>query len=116
MKIAQPFEAYASKKEMKNGKSLSWVLENWSQDYGFFGGRERMNGVTSNIFNNTGSTVSFWMPLITPFKYCQVDIPNNVMLRAVAIYRTQWDGCRWYLLCPWEDNGSGGVRLKAFNG
>ena len=38
------------------------------------------------------------------------------MLRAVAIYRTQWDGCRWYLLCPWEDNGSGGVRLKAFNG
>ena len=116
MKIAQPFEAYASKKEMKNGKSLSWVLENWSQDYGFFGGGVRMNGVTSNIFNNTGGTVSLWLPLITPFKFCQVDIPNNVMLRAVAIYRTQWDGCRWYLLCPWEDNGSGGVRLKAFNG
>ena len=116
MKIAQPFEAYASKEEMKNGKSLSWVLENWSQDYGFFGGGERMNGVTSNIFNNTGGTVSFWLPLITPFKFCLVDIPNNVMLRAVAIYRTQWDGCRWYLLCPWEDNGSGGVRLKAFNG
>lgn len=116
MKIAQPFEAYASKEEMKNGKSLSWVLENWSQDYGFFGGGVRMNGVTSNIFNNTGGTVSFWLPLITPFKFCQVDIPNNVMLRAVAIYRTQWDGCRWYLLCPWEDNGSGGVRLKAFNG
>ena len=116
MKIAQPFEAYASKEEIKNGKSLSWVLENWSQDYGFFGGGVRMNGVTSNIFNNTGGTVSFWLPLITPFKFCQVDIPNNVMLRAVAIYRTQWDGCRWYLLCPWEDNGSGGVRLKAFNG
>ena len=116
MKIAQPFEAYASKEEMKNGKSLSWVLENWSQDYGFFGGGVRMNGVTSNIFNNTGGTVSFWLPLITPFKFCQVDIPNNVMLRAVAIYRTQWDGCRWYLLCPWGDNGSGGVRLKAFNG
>ena len=116
MKIAQPFEAYASKEEIKNGKSLSWVLENWSQDYGFFGGGERMNGVTSNIFNNTGGAVSFWLPLITPFKFCQVDIPNNVMLRAVAIYRTQWDGCRWYLLCPWEDNGSGGVRLKAFNG
>ena len=116
MKIAQPFEAYASKEEMKNGKSLSWVLENRSQDYGFFGGGVRMNGVTSNIFNNTGGTVSFWLPLITPFKFCQVDIPNNVMLRAVAIYRTQWDGCRWYLLCPWEDNGSGGVRLKAFNG
>lgn len=114
MKIAQPFEAYASKKEMKNGKSLSWVLENWSQDYGFFGGRERMNGVTSNIFNNTGSTVSFWMPLITPFKYCQVDIPNNVMLRAVAIYRTQWDGCRWYLLCPWESIGNSEIRIKAF--
>lgn len=116
MKIAQPFEAYASKEEIKNGKSLSWVLENWSQDYEFFGGGVRMNGVTSNIFNNTGGTVSFWLPLITPFKFCQVDIPNNVMLRAVAIYRTQWDGCRWYLLCPWEDNGSGGVRLKAFNG
>lgn len=116
MKIAQPFEAYASKEEIKNGKSLSWVLENWSQDYGFFVGGVRMNGVTSNIFNNTGGTVSFWLPLITPFKFCQVDIPNNVMLRAVAIYRTQWDGCRWYLLCPWEDNGSGGVRLKAFNG
>ena len=114
MKIAQPFESYASKEEMKNGKSLSWVLENRSQDYGFFGGDERMNGVTSNIFNNTGGAVSFWMPLITPFKYCQVDIPNNVMLRAVAIYRTEWDGCRWYLLCPWEDNGRGGVRLKSF--
>lgn len=114
MKIAQPFESYASKEEMKNGKSLSWVLENRSQDYGFFGGGERMNGVTSNIFNNTGGAVSFWMPLITPFKYCQVDIPNNVMLRAVAIYRTEWDGCRWYLLCPWEDNGRGGVRLKSF--
>lgn len=114
MKIAQPFEAYASKEEIKYGKSLSWVLENRSQEYGFFGGGERMNGVTSNIFNNTGGTVSFWMPLITPFKYCQVDIPNNVMLRAIGVYRMEWDGCRWYPLCPWEDNGNGGIRIKAF--
>lgn len=116
LKIAQPFEAYTSNEELRNGKSLSWILENVNSDLGSLGGREGYNGVTVNIFNNTGRAVSLWMPLITPFKYCQIDIPNNVMLRAVAIYRTQWDGCRWYLLCPWEDNGSGGVRLKAFNG
>lgn len=114
MKIAQPFEAYASKIELKNGKSLSWILENVNGELGFFGGREGLNGVTVNIFNNTGRVVSLWMSLLTPSKYCQVDIPNNVMLRAIAIYRTEWDGCRWYLLCPWEDNGKSGIRMKAF--
>lgn len=114
LKIAQPFEAYSSKEELRNGKSLSWILENVNGELGFFGGREGLNGVTVNIFNNTGRVVSLWMSLLTPSKYCQVDIPNNVMLRAIAIYRTEWDGCRWYLLCPWEDNGKSGIRMKAF--
>lgn len=114
LKIAQPFEAYTSNEELRNGKSLSWILENVNGELGFFGGREGLNGVTVNIFNNTGRVVSLWMSLLTPSKYCQVDIPNNVMLRAIAIYRTEWDGCRWYLLCPWEDSGNGGIRIKAF--
>ena len=113
-KVAQPFEAYSSKDALKNGKSLSWILENVNGELGFFGGREGLNGVTVNIFNNTGRVVSLWMSLLTPSKYCRVDIPNNVMLRAIAIYRTEWDGCRWYLLCPWEDSGNGGIRIKAF--
>ena len=114
LKIAQPFEAYTSNKELRKGKSLSWILEHVNDDLGTLGGREGFNGVTVNIFNNTGSAVSLWMSLITPFKYCQVDIPNNVMLRAIGVYRMEWDGCRWYPLCPWEDNGNGGIRIKAF--
>lgn len=114
LKIAQPFEAYTSNEELRNGKSLSWILENVNDDLGILGGREGFNGVTVNIFNNTARVVSLWMPLITPFKYCQVNIPNNVMLRAIAIFRTEWDGCRWYLLCPWEDSDNGGIRIKAF--
>ena len=114
LKIAQPFEAYTSDEELRNGKSLSWILENVNGDLGILGGREGFNGVTVNIFNNTGSNVSLWMSLITPSKYCQVDIPNNVMLRAIAIYRTEWDGCKWYPICPWENSGNGGIRIKAF--
>ncbi len=118
LKIAQPFEAYTSKKELRNGKSLSWILENVDGGLGTLGGREGFNGVTVNIFNNTGSDVSLWMSLITPSKYCPVDIPNNVMLRAIAIYRTEWDGCKWYPICPWEpwedNSGNSGIRIKAF--
>lgn len=114
LKIAQPFEAYTSDEELRNGKSLSWILENVNGDLGILAGREGFNGVTVNIFNNTGSNVSLWMSLITPSKYCQVDIPNNVMLRAIAIYRTEWDGCKWYPICPWENSGNGGIRIKAF--
>ena len=114
LKIAQPFEAYISNKELRNGKSLSWILENVNGDLGTMVGREGLNGVTVNIFNNTRHAVSLWMPLATTQSTYQVEIPNNVMLRAIAIYRKEWDGCMWYPICPWEDIGNNRIRIKAF--
>ena len=114
LKIAQPFEAYTSIEGLKNGKSLSWILENVNGDLGTMVGREGLNGVTVNIFNNTGRAVSLWMPLAMTQSRHQVEIPNNVMLRAIAIYRKEWDGCMWYPICPWEDSGNYRIRIKAF--
>lgn len=114
LKIAQPFESYISNEELRNGKSLSWILENVNGDLGTMVGREGLNGVTVNIFNNTGHAVSLWMPLAMTQRTHQVEIPNNVMLRAIAIYRKEWDGCMWYPICPWEDIGNNRIRIKAF--
>ena len=114
LKIAQPFEAYTSIEGLKNGKSLSWILENVNGDLGTMVGREGLNGVTVNIFNNTGRAVSLGMPLAMTQSRHQVEIPNNVMLRAIAIYRKEWDGCMWYPICPWEDSGNYRIRIKAF--
>ena len=114
LKIAQPFEAYISNKELRNGKSLSWILENVNGDLGTMVGREGLNGVTVNIFNNTGHAVSLQMPLAMTQSTHQVEIPNNVMLRAIAIYRKEWDGCMWYPICPWEDSGNYRIRIKTF--
>lgn len=114
LKIAQPFESYISNEELRNGKSLSWILENVNGDLGTMVGREELNGVTMNIFNNTGHAVSLGMPLAMTQRTYQVEIPNNVMLRAIAIYRKEWDGCMWYPICPWEDIGNNRIRIKAF--
>lgn len=114
LKIAQPFESYISNEELRNGKSLSWILENVNGDLGTMVGREGLNGVTVNIFNNTGHAVSLQMPLAMTQSTYQVEIPNNVMLRAIAIYRKEWDGCMWYPICPWEDSGNYRIRIKAF--
>ncbi len=114
LKIAQPFEVYTKDEDIKKGKSLSWVVETLEQKNGSILGQKGLNGVTLNIFNCTGSSISFTIPLITQSKICQVEVPNNVMLRAVAIYRKVWNGCQWYLICPWEDIGNNRIRIKAF--
>ena len=112
-KVAQPFETYTTEEDLKAGKSLSWTLEGAKDDYGVLAVDESFNGAYFNIFNNTERSVSLMIPLIEPFKFCQVFIPSKLMLRAIAVYRSEWKGCRWYMLCPWKNIGND-IYIKSF--
>lgn len=112
-KVAQPFETYTTEEDLKAGKSLSWTLEGAKDDYGVLAVDESFNGACFNIFNNTERSVSLRIPLIEPFKLCQVFIPSKLMFRAIAVYRKEWDGCRWYMLCPWKNIGNE-MYIKSF--
>lgn len=112
-KVAQPFEAYTTEEDLKAGKSLSWVLDGSKDDLGIFTVSERFNGACFNIFNNTERSVSLMIPLIEPFKLRRIFIPSKLMLRAIAVYRKEWDGCRWYMLCPWKNIGND-IYIKSF--
>ena len=112
-KVAQPFETYTTDEDLKAGKSLSWTLEGSREDYGIFTVSERFNGACFNIFNNTERSVSLMIPLIEPFKLRRIFIPSKLMLRAIAVYRKEWDGCRWYMLCPWKNVGND-IYIKSF--
>ncbi|WP_276910967.1 hypothetical protein [Hallella colorans] len=112
-KVAQPFETYTTEEDLKAGKSLSWTLEGAKDDYGVLAVDESFNGACFNIFNNTERSVSLRIPLIEPFKLCRIFIPSKLMLRAIAVYRKEWDGCRWYMLCPWKNIGNE-MYIKSF--